>query len=83
MSTAQGIAAVLGAIVPLLVALASLLWRAYRRGEATGMEKAEGKAKIEALKRLLTQTPGRASLIAAEAQALVRNRARPSVFGFP
>jgi hypothetical protein len=56
MSTAQGIAAVLGAIVPLLVALASLLWWAYRRGEAAGMAKAEGRAKIEALERLLRET---------------------------
>ena len=66
MSMAQEIAAVLSATVPLIVALASLLWWAYRRGEAAGEEKAtrrvdertqaESKAKIEILERLLTET---------------------------
>jgi len=63
MSIAEAIAAILSAIVPLLVALASLMWWAYRRGEAAGEEKAErragersqaeDKAKIEALERQL------------------------------
>ena len=35
---------ILGAAVPLLVALASLMWWAYRRGEAAGEAKAERKA---------------------------------------
>jgi hypothetical protein len=56
MSMAEGIAVIVSAIVPLIVALTSLLWWAYRRGEAAGMEKAAGKAKIEALERLLTET---------------------------
>jgi hypothetical protein len=66
MSAPQGITAVLGAIVPLLAAMASLLWWAYRRGEAAGEDRAkrqadertqaESKAKIEALEQLLTQT---------------------------
>lgn len=66
MSVAQGLAAVLSATVPLLVALASLLWWAYRRGEAAGEERAkrqadeltqaESKAKLEALERLLAET---------------------------
>lgn len=82
MSTAQAIAAALGAIVPLLAALASLLWWAYRRGEAAGMEKAEGKAKIEALERLLTETRAElASLQPRRRRPLGAEPARP-VFGF-
>jgi hypothetical protein len=66
MSIAQAVAAILGATVPLLVALASLLWWAYRRGEASGAEKAkraaderaqaEADAKIQALERLIAET---------------------------
>ena len=55
MTMAEEIAVIVSAIVPLIVALTSLLWWAYRRGEAAGMEKAVGKAKIEALERLLTE----------------------------
>jgi hypothetical protein len=65
-STAQGVTALIGATVPSLVALASLLWWTYKRGEAAGEDRAkrraderaqvEGKAKIEALERLLTET---------------------------
>jgi len=44
MSTAEAVAVILGAAVPLLVALASLMWWAYRRGEAAGEAKAERKA---------------------------------------
>ena len=66
MSIAQAVAAILSATVPLLVALASLMWWAYRRGEAAGEERAErkagersqaeDKAKIEALGQLLAET---------------------------
>jgi hypothetical protein len=66
MSIAEVVAAILSATVPLLVALASLMWWAYRRGEAAGEEKAErkagersqaeDKAKIEALGQLLAET---------------------------
>jgi type VI protein secretion system component VasK len=65
MSTAEAIGAILGAAVPLLVALASLLWWAYKRGEAAGEAKAErragerslaeDKAKIQALERQLAE----------------------------
>jgi type VI protein secretion system component VasK len=63
MGTAEAVAAILSATVPLLVALAGLIWWAYRRGEAAGEAKAERragerslaeeKAKIEALDRRL------------------------------
>ena len=63
MSTAEAVAAILSATVPLLVALAGLTWWAYKRGEAAGEAKAErragerslaeDKAKIEALERRL------------------------------
>ena len=66
MSTALGIAAVISATVPLVAALASLLWWTYKRGESAGAERArrqagerdqaEGKAKIELLERMLTET---------------------------
>ena len=66
MSIAEAVAAILSATVPLLVALASLMWWAYRRGKAAGEEKAErragersqaeDKAKIEALGQLLAET---------------------------
>jgi hypothetical protein len=66
MSTALTVTAILGVTVPTLVALAGLLRWVYRRGEASGAEKArreadersqaEDKAKIAALERLLVET---------------------------
>lgn len=56
MGIAEEIAVIVSAIVSLIVALASLLWWIYRRGEAAGAERAAGKAKVEALERLLTET---------------------------
>jgi type VI protein secretion system component VasK len=44
MITAEAVAGILGATVPLLVALASLMWWAYKRGEAAGKARAERKA---------------------------------------
>jgi hypothetical protein len=80
MSSAEAAAVILSGTVPLLVALAGLLWWAYRRGEVSGAEKArreaversqaEDKAKISALERLLTET--RAEL--AETRALLAPR---------
>jgi O-phosphoseryl-tRNA(Cys) synthetase len=62
MSTAQTAAAIVTAAVPLLVALASLLCWAYKRGEAAGEDRArrvadervqvEAEAKIRALERV-------------------------------
>lgn len=66
MSTADGIAVILTAAIPMLVAGASLLWFTYRRGVAAGEDRAkrqadervqaESKAKIEALEQLLAET---------------------------
>lgn len=66
MSIAVAVAAILSATVPLLVALASLMWWAYKRGEAAGEQKAErragervqaeDKAKIHAIEQLLAET---------------------------
>jgi hypothetical protein len=63
MTTAEALAAILSATVPMLAAVASLLWWAYKRGEAAGEAKAErraderslaeDKARIEALERRL------------------------------
>ncbi len=63
MGAAEAGAAILSAAVALLVALASLMWWAYKRGEAAGEARAErragerslaeDKAKIEALERRL------------------------------
>jgi len=49
MSIAEAVAAILSATVPLLVALAGLMWWAYRRGEAVGAEK----ARRESLERIV------------------------------
>ena len=64
MSTAEAVFAIVSATVPLLIALASLLWWAYKRGVAAGEERAEceaadrpqDKAKIEALERQVAET---------------------------
>jgi hypothetical protein len=74
MSTAEAVAAILSATVPLLVALASLMWWAYRLGLAAGEEKrslAEATAKIEALQRSQTE-------ILAELASLQQKRRRAS-----
>jgi hypothetical protein len=74
MSTAEAVAAILSATVPLLVALASLMWWAYRRGLAAGEEKrslAEATAKIEALQRSQAE-------ILAELASLQQKRRRAS-----
>jgi len=74
MSTAEAVAVILGAAVPLLVALASLMWWAYRRGEAAGEAKAERKAGERSLAedkariRALEQQLGRDRCLAAETQ---------------
>jgi len=59
-----------GTSVALLCALASLLWWAYKRGQADGAEKAgrdaaraEDQAKIEALERQLAETRAELSAI--------------------
>jgi hypothetical protein len=79
MSTAEGIAVILTAVIPMLVAEASLLWFTYRRGMAAGAEltkrqadermQAESKAKIEVLEHLLAETR-------AEVAVLQRRRKR-------
>jgi len=66
MNTAEGIAVILTAVIPMLAGEASLLWFTYRRGLAAGEElakrqaeertQAESKAKIDALERLLAET---------------------------
>jgi type VI protein secretion system component VasK len=63
MSAAEAGAAILSATVALMVALASVLWWVYKRGEAAGEAKAErragerslaeDKARIEALEHRL------------------------------
>lgn len=66
MSSAEAVAAILNGTVPLLAALAGLLWWTYRRGEVSGAERtrreaiersqAEDKVKIATLERLLAET---------------------------
>jgi len=56
MSVAEAVVAILGTAVTTLSALGALLWWVYKRGRAAGAERAEDKAKIEALERLLTDT---------------------------
>jgi hypothetical protein len=63
MSITVAVFVILSAAVTALGSLASLLWWAYRRGEAAGEAKAErdaaqaeDKAKIEILEQLLAET---------------------------
>lgn len=63
MSIAEAIFAIFGTIVTALTAKATLLWWAYKRGEAAGAEKAgrdaaqaESQARIEQLARELAET---------------------------
>jgi hypothetical protein len=63
MSVVMVVFAILGTTVTVLVALAGLVWWAYKRGQAAGADKAgrdaaraEDVAKIEALQRQLTET---------------------------
>jgi hypothetical protein len=65
MGIAEAISAVLSGSVTVLCAMASLLWWAYRRGQASGAEKAaheaerraqaRADAKIRALERLVAE----------------------------
>jgi hypothetical protein len=84
MSTALTVAAILSATVPTLVALAGLLRWVYKRGEASGAEKArreadersqaEEKVKIAALERLLIET--RAELAQTRTELALRQPKR-------
>lgn len=56
MSFAEAVFVILGTAVTMLSALGALLWWVYQRGQAAGAERAEDKAKIEALERLLAET---------------------------
>jgi hypothetical protein len=73
MSVAEAIFAIFGTVVTALTAEATLLWWAYKRGEAAGAEKAgqdaaqaESQARIEQLARELTET--RAELAALQSK---------------
>jgi uncharacterized iron-regulated membrane protein len=56
MSVAEAVFAILGTAVTMLSALGALLWWVYKRGQAAGAERAEDKAKINALERMLDDT---------------------------
>jgi hypothetical protein len=66
MSNAEAFAVILSGTIPALVALAGLLWWAYKRGEAAGearaerraseRSQAEDKARITDLERQLAET---------------------------
>ena len=64
MNTAESVCTIFGTVVTVPVALASLVWWAYKRGIAAGKERAADKAKIESLERLLAET--RAELAAVQ-----------------
>jgi len=91
MSSAEAVGVILSGTVPVLVALAGLLWWAYRREEVSGAEKirleaversqAEDKAKIAALERLLAQT--RAELTETRAGLISGHPKRKRVLRFP
>jgi hypothetical protein len=66
MSVAEAVFAILGTAVTTLSTLGALMWWVYKRGQAAGAERAEDKAKIEALERLLTDT--RTELFALQAK---------------
>lgn len=63
MNAVEAVFAILGTAVTVLGAQASLIWWAYKRGQAAGEEKAGrdaaravDKAKIEAIERMLAET---------------------------
>jgi hypothetical protein len=73
MNAAELLCTILGTVVTVLVALASLVWWAYKRGIAAGKERAEDKAKIEGLERQLAET--RAELAAMQPKRRLPQRA--------
>ena len=68
MGIAEAISAILGTSATVLCAMGSLLWWAYRRGQASGAERvrhqadqraqAQADAKIQALERLVAEMHG-------------------------
>jgi uncharacterized membrane protein YebE (DUF533 family) len=69
MST-EAVFVVIGTVVALVGSVAGLAWWAYRRGQAAATQRAEDKARIEALERQLTETR-------KELAALQTRRGRP------
>lgn len=55
MSTAGVIFTIIGASIAGLSAVAGLVWWAYKRGQAAGTQRAEDRAKIEALERQVAE----------------------------
>jgi hypothetical protein len=47
---------IIGTVVAVAGSAAGLVWWAYRRGQAAATQRAEDKARIEALERQLTET---------------------------
>lgn len=47
---------IIGTVVAVAGSVAGLVWWAYRRGQAAATQRAEDKARIEALERQLTET---------------------------
>ena len=47
---------IIGTVVAVAGSVGGLVWWAYRRGQATATQRAEDKARIEALERKLTET---------------------------
>lgn len=55
MNTAGVIFTIIGTSIAGLSAIAGLMWWAYKRGQAAGKQRAEDKAKIEALERQVAE----------------------------
>jgi hypothetical protein len=55
MNAAELVCTILGTVVTVVVALAILVWWAYKPGIAAGKERAEDQAKIEGLERRLAE----------------------------
>lgn len=55
MST-EAVFVIIGTVVAMVGSVAPLGWWAYRRGQAAATQRAEDKARIEALERQITET---------------------------
>lgn len=55
MNTAAAIFTIIGTSIAGLSTVVGLMWWSYKRGQAAGTERAEDKAKIEALERRVAE----------------------------
>jgi hypothetical protein len=54
--TIEAVFVIIGTVVALAGSVAGLVWWAYRRGQAAATQRADDKARIEALERQLAET---------------------------